>query len=83
MNYMFCKYDDHQYNNESISLTSFPKLFVNADPGSILLDPARAFVRKWKNLTEVTVKGTHFIQEDSPHEIGTALKKWLEQINQS
>jgi len=57
--------------------TDFPKLFINADPGSILLDPARDFVRKWKNLTEVTVKGTHFIQEDSPHEIGAALKAWI------
>jgi len=57
--------------------TDFPKLFINAEPGSILLDPARAFVRRWKNLHEVSVKGTHFIQEDSPHEIGDALENWL------
>ena len=61
--------------------TEFPKLFINAEPGSILLDPARAFVRSWKNLTETTVKGSHFIQEDSPHEIGAALKEWLENIS--
>ena len=60
--------------------TDFPKLFINADPGSILLDHARAFVRSWKNVTETTVKGTHFIQEDSPHEIGVALKNWLGNI---
>jgi len=60
--------------------TEFPKLFINADPGSILLDHARAFVRSWKNVTETTVKGTHFIQEDSPHEIGTALQDWLGNI---
>lgn len=60
-----------------LTTTEFPKLFINADPGSILLDPAREFVRTWKNLTEVGVKGTHFIQEDSPHEIGEALKDWL------
>lgn len=57
--------------------TGFPKLFINADPGSILLDQARAFVRSWKNISEVTVKGTHFIQEDSPHEIGAALRDWI------
>lgn len=57
--------------------TGFPKLFINADPGSILLDQARAFVRSWKNINEVTVKGTHFIQEDSPHEIGAALRDWI------
>lgn len=60
-----------------IGETDFPKLFINAEPGSILLDPARKFVRGWKNLEEVTVKGTHFIQEDSPHEIGDALANWL------
>lgn len=58
--------------------TKFPKLFVNAEPGAILLDPARKFVRSWKNVTEVSVAGSHFIQEDSPHEIGRALKTWLE-----
>ncbi len=61
--------------------TGFPKLFINAEPGSILLDPARAFVRSWKNLTETTVRGSHFIQEDSPHEIGAALKEWLKNIS--
>lgn len=60
--------------------TEFPKLFINADPGSILLDPARAFVRSWKNVDEITVKGTHFIQEDSPHEIGEALRAWIGNI---
>ena len=60
--------------------TNFPKLFINAEPGSILLDHARAFVRSWKNVSEVTVKGTHFIQEDSPHEIGQALQDWMGKI---
>ena len=61
--------------------TEFPKLFINADPGSILLDHARAFVRSWKNVTETTVAGTHFIQEDSPHEIGEALRDWIGNLN--
>ncbi|HSG95476.1 MAG TPA: haloalkane dehalogenase [Afifellaceae bacterium] len=58
--------------------TDFPKLFINADPGAILRGAAREFVRSWSNLTEVTVPGVHFIQEDSPNEIGAALKAWME-----
>ncbi len=57
--------------------TDFPKLFVNAEPGAILIGPQREFCRTWKNQTEVTVKGSHFIQEDSADEIGTALNAWL------
>ena len=53
-----------------------PKLFINADPGAILIGAQREFCRSWKNQTEVTVKGSHFIQEDSPHEIGEAVAKW-------
>lgn len=61
--------------------TDFPKLFINAEPGAILLDKQREFVRSWKNVTEVTVKGTHFIQEDSPHEIGRALREWVAKLD--
>ena len=55
----------------------FPKLFVNAEPGALIRGGARDFVRSWQNLTEVTVPGVHFIQEDSPVEIGAALKDWI------
>jgi haloalkane dehalogenase len=54
-----------------------PKLFVNAEPGAILTGKVREFCRTWKNQTEVTVKGSHFIQEDSPDEIGSALAEWI------
>ncbi len=54
-----------------------PKLFINAEPGAILVGPQRDFARTWPNLTEVTVPGNHFVQEDSPHEIGEALAAWL------
>ncbi|MEE9254571.1 MAG: haloalkane dehalogenase [Pseudomonadales bacterium] len=54
-----------------------PKLFVNAEPGAILTGEQREFCRGWRNQTEVTVKGSHFIQEDSPDEIGEALAAWL------
>lgn len=53
------------------------KLFINANPGAILIGPQRQFCRSWPNQTEVTVKGTHFIQEDSPDEIGQALAEWM------
>ena len=55
-----------------------PKLFVNAEPGAILTGVQREFCRTWPNQTEVTVRGSHFIQEDSPHEIGAALASWLD-----
>ena len=54
-----------------------PKLFVNAEPGAILTGKERGICRGWRNQTEVTVEGIHFIQEDSPGEIGTALASWL------
>ena len=58
-----------------------PKLFINADPGSILIGNQREFCRGWKNQIEVTVNGLHFIQEDSPHEIGEAISSWMRNIN--
>lgn len=57
-----------------------PKLFINADPGAILIGRQRDLCRSWKNQHEVTVKGSHFIQEDSPNEIGQALVDWLKGI---
>jgi haloalkane dehalogenase len=55
-----------------------PKLFVNAEPGAILVGPQREFCRRWRNQTEVTVRGSHFIQEDSGREIGEAIAAWAE-----
>ena len=56
--------------------STIPKLFVNADPGSILVGRQREFCRSWPNQAEVTVKGLHFLQEDSPREIGQAVAAW-------
>jgi haloalkane dehalogenase len=53
------------------------KLFVNADPGAILIGAPREFCRSWKNQTEITVPGSHFIQEDSGPAIGQAVAAWL------
>ena len=55
---------------------SIKKLFINANPGSILIGRQREFCRSWNNQSEVTVNGIHFIQEDSPLEIAAAIKNW-------
>jgi len=60
--------------------TQIPKLFLNADPGAILTGRMRDYCRTWPNQREVTVSGIHFIQEDSPKEIGTAIAEWLSSI---
>lgn len=54
-----------------------PKLFVNAEPGSILTGRQRELVRGWPSLSEVTVPGVHFLQEDSGKAIGDAIAVWL------
>jgi len=56
-----------------------PKLFINAEPGSLLIGRCRDFCRSWPNQQEVTVRGIHFVQEDSPHEIGSALARFVRQ----
>tara|TARA_B110000503_G_C7130793_1_gene406729 strand:+ start:320 stop:1198 length:879 start_codon:yes stop_codon:yes gene_type:complete len=60
--------------------SELPKLFINADPGSILVGKQREFCRSWSHQQEVTVEGSHFIQEDSPVEIGQAVAAWLQTI---
>jgi haloalkane dehalogenase len=67
-------------NGEFHKDSSIPKLFINADPGSILIGEQREFVRSWNNLKEVTVKGNHFIQEHSPKEISEAIKSFIETL---
>ena len=59
-----------------LSESPVPKLFVNAEPGVILVGPQRDFCRSWPNQQEATVKGSHFVQEDSPDEIGRAVAEW-------
>ena len=60
-----------------------PKLFINAEPGSILTGRQRQFCRRFRKQHEVTVKGSHFIQEDSPDEIGTAIAEFTEKLRQT
>ena len=63
-----------------LKTSNIPKLFINAEPGSILVGEQREFCRTWPNQCEVTVKGLHFVQEDSPDEIGQAVAAWLATI---
>ena len=58
-----------------------PKLFINAEPGSILTGRQREFCRRWPNQQEVTVRGSHFVQEDSPVEIGRAIAAFLRRLH--
>ena len=64
---------------EFMKETNIKKLFINAKPGSILVGRQRNFCRTWKNQKEVTVKGIHFIQEDSPNEISYEINLWLKE----
>jgi len=60
-----------------LQASAVPKLFVNAEPGSILTGAQRQFCRGFPNQSEVTVRGTHFIQEDSPRAIGQAVAAFV------
>jgi len=66
-----------------LSQSDVPKLFVNGDPGSIIQGRVRDFVRAWPNQTEVTVPGLHFLQEDSPDEIGAAVASFVRAVRAS
>ena len=61
--------------------SELPKLFINADPGAILIGRQREFCRTWKNQKEITVKGIHFLQEDSPDEIGEGIVDFMEGVS--
>jgi haloalkane dehalogenase len=64
--------------SEWLASSSVPKLFIKAEPGGILAaDPLVDFVRRFPAQTEVTVAGRHFVQEDSPDEIGRAIAGWM------
>jgi haloalkane dehalogenase len=66
-----------------LARSQVPKLFVNADPGALLTGRLRDFCRAWPNQTEITVAGKHFVQEDSPDQIGEALRQFVTAIRLS
>jgi haloalkane dehalogenase len=57
--------------------SQIPKLLITGDPGAIIRGRTLEFCRTWPNQQELTVKGAHFLQEDSPHEIGVALRNFV------
>ena len=63
-----------------LALSNVRKLFFNAEPGAILIGRQREICRAWPNQTEVTIKGVHFVQEDSPDEIGRAIAEWIKPL---
>ncbi len=67
-------------NAQWLAKSAVPKLFVNAEPGSILVGPQRELCRTWPNQREVTVRGLHFIQEDSPADIGRAVAEFVRKL---
>ena len=72
--------EEVRLNAEFHKESDIPKLFINADPGTILIGDQREFARSWKNQSEITVTGNHFIQEDSSEEIGAALRNFIESL---
>ena len=62
---------------KAMSQSTIPKLLILGDPGAIVTGNTREFCRTWPNQTEITVKGIHFVQEDSPNEIGRALQEFM------
>jgi haloalkane dehalogenase len=65
---------------EFLRTTEIPKLFIDVQPGLAMGEEERAFARTFPNQTEVSVRGLHFAQEDSPDEIGTALAEFIDQL---
>lgn len=63
-----------------LARSPLPKLFINTEPGALLTGRARDLCRRWPNQREVTVKGIHYVQEDSPAEIGAALRTFVEPL---
>lgn len=66
--------------SEWLKKSKIPKLFINAEPGSILVGKQREYCRTWANQDELTVNGLHFIQEDSPNEIGKGISNFIRKI---
>ena len=63
-----------------LSTTAIPKLFIDAEPAGFLIGAQREFCRAWPNQETVTVKGAHFLQEDSPNEVGDATARFVSKV---
>src|SRR5438105_11951038 len=63
-----------------MSTNTIPKLFIDAEPAGFLIGAQREFCRAWPNQRQVTVKGAHFLQEDSPNEVGDAIARFVSKV---
>jgi haloalkane dehalogenase len=63
-----------------LSSSPIPKLFIDGDPGGFLIGAQREFCSAWPNQEKVTVKGAHFLQEDSPSEVGEAIARFVAKV---
>jgi haloalkane dehalogenase len=63
-----------------LSTSPIPKLFIDAEPAGFLIGAQREFCRSWPNQTTVTVKGAHFLQEDSPEAVGVAIASFVTKV---
>ncbi len=63
-----------------LSTSTIPKLFIDAEPGGFLIGAPRDFCRAWPNQETVTVQGSHFLQEDAPDEIGSAIARFIAKV---
>jgi haloalkane dehalogenase len=63
-----------------LSASPIPKLFIDGDPGAFLIGPQREFCRRWPNQESVLVKGAHFLQEESPEEVGNATARFVAKV---
>jgi haloalkane dehalogenase len=66
-------------NSAWLAISQIPKLFINAEPGAVLVGRHRDICRSWPKQIEVTVRGLHYLHEDSPDEMGTAIRKWYQE----
>ncbi len=67
-------------NNEWVSKSPVPMLFINTEPGAVLVGEHRDTIRSWPNISEVTVTGLHYCHEDSPDEMGRAIAEWYKKL---
>src|ERR1041385_1464790 len=63
-----------------LSTSPIPKLFIDAEPAGFLIKGQREFCRAWPNQQMVTVKGAHFLMEDSPNEVGDAIARFVQKV---
>ena len=63
-----------------LSTSAIPKLFIDAEPAGFLIGAQREFCRAWPNQQTVLIKGSHFLQEEAPNEVGEAIARFVSKV---